>query len=112
MCLNIGCADGVRISMPLFMRVRGEGEPAKQEEEFRQDIETIVRRLLTQEAINKMSRTRLTALLESECTRTLSLNMRDAKNQDILCARSHSTHMKHTVQAIVPGAKAAVATSL
>ena len=27
---------------------------------------------------------RLTALLESECTRTLSRNMREAKNQDIL----------------------------
>ena len=80
--------------MPLFMRVRGEGEPAKQEEEFRQDIETIVRRLLTQDAINTMGRTRLTELLESECTRTLSLNMRDAKNQDILCAQSHRIYMK------------------
>lgn len=75
------------------MRVRGEGEPAKQEEELRQDVETIVRRLLTQDAINKMSRTRLTALLETECTRTLSLNMRDPKKQDVLYAAMQRAHL-------------------
>eukprot|EP01045_Picozoa_sp_COSAG04_P002033 COSAG04_NODE_71_length_29147_cov_8.406018_10_plen_590_part_00 len=51
-------ADGVRISMPLFMRVRGDGEAHKQEEEFRQDVEMVVRRLLTQDAINTMGRGR------------------------------------------------------
>ena len=88
----VGFVDGVRISMPLFMRVRGEGESGKQEEEFRQDVETIVRRLLTQDAINKMGRSRLTALLETECTRTLSKNMRDPKNQDVLCVHAPHTH--------------------
>jgi hypothetical protein len=88
----VGFVDGVRISMPLFMRVRGEGESGKQEEEFRQDVETIVRRLLTQDAINKMGRSRLTALLETECTRTLSKNMRDPKNQDVLCVHAPLSH--------------------
>jgi hypothetical protein len=84
--------------MPLFMRVRCEGEPAKQEEELRQDVETIVRRLLIQDTIRSMDRMRLTALLETECTRTLNLNMRDAKNQDILCAEHCTAHIKQTTR--------------
>ena len=40
------------------MSVRGDGEAHKQEEEFRQDVEMVVRRLLTQDAINTMGRGR------------------------------------------------------
>ena len=71
--------------MPLFVRVRGDGESGKQEEEFRQDVEMIVRQLLTEDAICHMDQERLTALIEEECTRTLGKDMTGPKNRDVLC---------------------------